>query len=199
MESRKKARVESDNAVNDQTIEHPTLRRYYRQTYTLRSYLISSLPDQAKSRRRKIKTAGLLKDESSLDMGRIALDEGGGTAPASSHGLDDFGRAPGDGQTRLAALLDHTVVCTPEPSVSPFKGSREKDYIKFSQQAEISLGSTLDRGTTSISDVSNSENPSAHTLGITLTGVILLGVGEFNGRRTNHFLRNKISLGSSVV
>lgn len=177
MESRKRARIEAGDVADVQKIEHPTLRRYYRQISTLRSYLIASLPDQAKSRRRKIKTAGRLRDDS-LDIGRIAPDEGGGTAPASSRHPNQPGRGPGDGQTRLAALLDNTLVCTPEASISPFKGSREKDFLKFSQQAEISLESTLDGGTTSISDVSNSENLSVRNLAITFPEVIPWGEVE---------------------
>ena len=164
-ESRKRARIEAGDAADIQKIEHPTLRRYYRQISTLRSYLIASLPDQAKARRRKIKTAGRSKDES-LHIG-IAPGKGGGTAPAFSRHPNQLGRGPGDGQTRLAALLDNTLVCTPEASTSPFKSSREKDFMKFSQQAEISLGSTLDGGTTSTSDVSNSQNPSADNFAIT--------------------------------
>lgn len=165
MESRKKARIEAGDVPDIQKFEHPTLRCYYRQICTLRSYLIARLPDQAKSRRRKIKTAGRVKDES-LELGGIAPGQGGGTAPASSRHPSQLARRPGDGQTRLAALLDNTLVCTPEASTSPFKASREKDFIKFSQQAEISLGSTLDGGTTSISDVSNAENPSADNFAI---------------------------------
>lgn len=189
MESRKKARIESGDAADVRTIEHPTLRRYYRQISTLRSYLQSSLPDQAKSRRRKVKSAGLLKDESS-DIGRKPPGEGGGTASASSRRPDHFGPGSGDGQTRLAALLDRTLVGTPEASISPFKGSREKDFIKFSQQAEISLGSTLDGGTTSISDVSDSESPSSDLIAIPFPKVISWGeLGwEFIHRRTYSFL-----------
>ena len=200
VESRKKARIESDDAADVRTIEHPTLRRYYRQISTLRSYLQSSLPDQAKSRRRKVKTAGLLKDEL-LDIERKAPGEGGGTAPASSRRPDHCGRGSGDGQTRLAALLDRTLVCTPEASISPFKGSREKDFIKFSQQAEVSLGSTLDGGTTSISDVSDSESPSSYHIAITFPEVISWGdLGwTFISRSTDNFWRNKMSLRSSEM
>ena len=163
LESRKKARIDSGDAVNDTKVEHPTLRRYYRQISTLRNYLISTLPDHAKLRRRKIKTAGVSEDES-FQIRRITRREPGGTAPASSCRPDELARVSGHGQARLAALLDHTLVCTPESSISPFKASREKDFIKFSQQAEISLGSTLDGGTTSISDVSIAEIPSAHAI-----------------------------------
>lgn len=168
-ETRKKARVESGDAAEIRKIEHPTLRRYYRQISTLRSYLISSLPDHAKSRRRKIKIAGASKDESS-ETGRMTRGEGAGTAPAPapSRRPAELGRAPADGQTCLAAWLDHTLVATPEASISPFKASREKDFIKFSQQADISFGSTLDGGTTSISDVGILENSLAHHFAITL-------------------------------
>lgn len=154
MESRKKARMEAVDAANIQKIEHPTLRRYYQRISTLRNYLISSLPDQAKSRRRKIKAAGLSQD-GSLTIGRIPNGKGGGTASAASPRPDERDRPSGDSQTRLAALLDSTLVCTAEAFTSPFKSSREKDLIKFSQQAEITFASTLDGGTTSISDVSN--------------------------------------------
>lgn len=176
IESRKKARIEAGDVAEVQTIEHPTLRRYYRQISTLRSYLIARLPDQAKSRRRKIKAAGRVKD-GSADIG-IAPGEAGGTAPASSRHPNRLGRGSGDGQTRLAALLDNTLVCNPETSISPLKDSREKDFMKFSQQAEISFGSTLDGGTTSISDVSNSENPPAYIFAIAPCGVLPRGEWE---------------------
>lgn len=157
MEGRKKARVELGAVPHLQTIEHPTLRRYYGQIATLRVYLISRLPASAKSRRRKIETASVSKPESlATGTGTIARGEGGGTAPGSSDRSDVIARRLGDSQTRLAALLDNTLVCTPETYISAFNGSREKDFIAFSQKADISLGSTLDGGTTSISDVSNS-------------------------------------------
>lgn len=174
VESRKKARIESGNSSNCQMIEHPTLYRYYRQISTLRIYLISRLPASAKSRRRKIENAGVSKPEP-LEIGRIARDEGRGTAPTYSGRSDELARGFGGGQTRLAALLDHTLVCTREASMSGFKGSREKDFITFSQKAEVSFGSTLDGGTTSISDVSISENLSAYEFAIPLPGAIPCG------------------------
>lgn len=154
MESRKKARVEMGAFTYLQTVGHPTLRRYYAQISTLRDYLISRLPASAKSRRRKIETARGSKPES-LATETIARGEGGSTAPGSSARSDELAHRLGDSQTRLAALLDHTLVCTPQGCLSAFHDSREKDFIAFSQKADVSLGSTLDGGTTSISDVSS--------------------------------------------
>jgi hypothetical protein len=150
MESRKKARMEAGDGSSRQALEHPTLRLYYRQISTLRSYLISKLPLSAKSRRRKVETAGIVKPQPE-DQGRIAGGGSSGPASGAPHLPDELDR---HSQTRLAALLDDTLVCTPEGSQVGRKESRDRDWMDFSQQANISVGSTLDEGTTSTSDVS---------------------------------------------
>lgn len=154
MESQKKARMETGDSPGPQILQHPTLRLYYRQISTLRSYLISRLPPSARSRRRKIATADVSKPES-FENGTTAHGKEGGTVFASSGLSDELDRRSDHGQTCLAVLLDNTLVCTSEGSLTEFKDSREKDYAAFSQKADVTLGSTLDEGTTSISDVSS--------------------------------------------
>ena len=148
-EGRKKARIEADDSPR-RTMEHPTLRRYYQQISTLRTYLISSLPASAKSRRRKVEAAGRSKPE----LMSNAPGHGGGPAPNSSDRSGQRNRGDEHSQRRLAALLDDTLICTPAGPLFEFKGSRERDFITFSQKADISMASTLGGGTTSIADVS---------------------------------------------
>jgi hypothetical protein len=154
MESRKRARMEAGDSRSPQILQHPTLRHYYRQRSSLRSYLISRLPLSARSRRRNIASAGRSQPEP-CENGTTVHGQGDGTAAGPSGRSDESDRRSDHSQTRLAALLDNTVVCTSDGSLSEFKDSREKDYAAFSQKADVTLGSTLDEGTTSISDVSS--------------------------------------------
>lgn len=167
VESRKKAKMEMIDSPSLRTIEHPTLRRYYPQISTLRTHLLSTLPPSAKSRRRKIETAGSSNAKSSESRQRT-LGQSAVTAPFSRGPPRELDGEDENSQRRLAELLDNTLIGTPAGSIPLFKDSREKDFQAFSQMADVSLASTLDGGTTSIADVSISgsalENHSASTL-----------------------------------
>lgn len=53
----------------------------------------------------------------------------------------------------LASLLDYTLVCAVSDESSIPKKPLEKDFVSFSQQANLSTGSSNDVGSTTISEV----------------------------------------------
>ena len=128
--SRKKRKTTTGEFSELALVEHPTLSVFYPQVVTLRSYLLSSVPASSRSRRRKIASAGLQElpvpgtDDGDLDKGKI-----------------------------FAAVLDKTLICTIRDAPRIPTESREKDFRAFSQQTSSSVRSTLDEGTSSLSEV----------------------------------------------
>ena len=120
-------------------IQHPTLRLYYSQIFTLRDYLLSRLPASAsKARVRRLTVAGLETNVSTTQ------EEDG-----SNDSTPQTGSEKG-----LAALLDQSFVCLNDSSAEKELESVEKEFVIFSQQSMLSPDSSFEKGTALQSEVS---------------------------------------------
>ena len=106
-------------------MHHHTLALYYTHISTLRHFLLGRLPRSSKSRRRRLATAGF------------------------NVSLDDFN----DDNTRLAEILDGTLVCTNASRAVASVEECEKDLDVFSQQMSLTAGSNTTGGISSQSDI----------------------------------------------
>ena len=114
-------------------IKHPTLSLYYRNTFTLRDYLLSKLPITSKVRRRKI---------ASVLPGTVNLD-------------DDDEKISTLRQDRhcLSKILNSTLVCTVHEQTPGSGPSRIKDFDTFSQHVNPTIESSVSSSTSSLSDL----------------------------------------------
>lgn len=105
-EPRKRTRIHVERGV----VKHPTLGLYYAQISSLRDYLLSKLPTNAKTRRRRVGSAA-----------------------------DEF--------------LDSTLVCMVDVEQPNSESTRSTDYETFSQQLNLTAGSSIGEGCISQSDL----------------------------------------------
>ena len=113
---------------------HPVLSLYYAKVYSLREYLLSKLPESAKSRRRKIASVGRAHQDANDRVHR-----GIQTGQSKDH------------DKRWAALLDSVLVgvgVDREPD-----SSRMKYLEVFSQRTHSTMASSIDEGSFSQHEV----------------------------------------------
>ncbi len=123
-------------------VEHPTFCLYYHRVLTLRNYLLASLPASSRSRRRLI-----------TSVGSYNRYNAGKSRKKSSIGTECPNQDVLDGEICLATLLDNTLVCAVHNEPRMLKESREKDFASFSQQTNLTVGSSTEEGLTTISEV----------------------------------------------
>lgn len=142
-DARKRLKAGYDEGAWSTLVEHPTLCLYYHRVMTLREFLLASLPPTSRIRRRKIASIG-------RNERHITRDTRKGDPSLQA-------RCPIqlilEEERCLANLLDYTLVCAVRDKSSILKEPLEKDFASFSQQANLSTGSSIDVGSTTISEV----------------------------------------------
>ena len=148
IENSKRPRLGATEDCSGEQVHHPTLRLYYKQISTLREYLLSQLPKNSKKRRRRILTLGrnltceaTPTKESSKAKGPAELDH-----PKAS-GDEDHKK------DSLARLLDQIVICSVDKSLAPGQAYHTKDFEAFSQQINLTAGSSIAEGSSSQSEL----------------------------------------------
>lgn len=124
-------------------VEHPTLCLYYHRVMTLRDFLLASIPLTSRIRRRKIASIGRNGRHITRDTRKV---DPSSQVRCSTQSILEEERC-------LAHLLDYTLVCAVRDKASILKEPLEKDFASFSQQANLSTGSSNDVGSTTISEV----------------------------------------------
>ncbi|PGH29534.1 telomerase reverse transcriptase [[Emmonsia] crescens] len=133
-----------DDKPLDGSIYHPVLSLYYPRVVTLRSYLYEQLPLSSKSRRKKVASLGLEKQDGS---------------DSSPYSLSSQQVGAGVQQTKeeiqaLAGILDSTLVGILKEPDSAINNSRQKEFAAFTQsQVRSSMECTDIGATTSQSDI----------------------------------------------
>lgn len=146
--------AKTDNKRNGSIpIEHPTLCLYYSTIFTLRTYLLSSLPPSSRSRRRKIASIGVHQRNAVGHAGDYDPLRGAEPPPR----LTCSNQLWPDSERSLATLLDKTLVCTAMDEPRMVNNSREQDFASFSQQANLTARSSFQEGTSPISEVGTRE------------------------------------------
>ena len=117
---------------------HPTLRLYYKQIFTLRNYLLSQLPNTSKKRRRRIASLGHGSEEKTKTT----------RVPSTANAVIEVDDAePSEdndgGEDSLGNLLDQTVVCCVDRTFSRDPVAHAKDVEAFSQQISLTAGSSI--------------------------------------------------------
>ena len=116
-------------------VRHPTLSLYYKRIQTLRDFLLEKTPQASKTRRRRIAKAGLACSNSLLGDQDLAKEHAG------LQQADTAATANPAHSSRLASVLDKTLVCRDDidrPNPIP---ERAKDLDTFSQHLNLTSGS----------------------------------------------------------
>lgn len=141
--ARKRLKTGYDEGAWSTLVEHPTLCLYYHRVMTLRDFLLASLPPTARTRRRKITSIGRNERHITRD-----IRNGDPSLQASCPNQSVL-----EEERCLANLLDYTLVCAMSDKSPKLKEPLGKDFASFSQQVNLSTGSSSDVGPTTISEV----------------------------------------------
>lgn len=117
---------------DDAFIKHPLLSLYYPRVLTLRDYLLSQLPPSARSRRRRLSSAGTHHE---------TFD-----AVGASDDQRNTPRVEDDGA--LAKLLDSTLIGQFQAQWLNRDDSRIRELATFSQKVTSTVGSSAEGGGT---------------------------------------------------
>ena len=142
-DARKRLKIECDENTWSTLVEHPTLCLYYHRVMTLRDFLLASLPSTSRTKRRKIASIGRNERHITRD---IRKSDPSLQARSPNQSILEEERC-------LATLLDYTLVCAVRDKSPILKEPLEKDFASFSQQVNLSTGSSNDVGSTTISEV----------------------------------------------
>lgn len=142
-DARKRLKTEFDENTGPSLVEHPTLCLYYHRVMTLRDFLLASLPPTSRTRRRKITSIGRNERHITRDIRK--------SDPSLQARFPNQSILEEEGC--LATLLDHTLVCAVRDKSPILKEPLERDFASFSQQANLSTGSSNYVGSTTISEV----------------------------------------------
>ena len=150
-EASKKRRLgERPDALQGGQINHPTLRLYYAQVQTLRSFLLSRLPKTSKKKRRHIQDLGqrprntATKQQTQINNSNLAGTTERPPPSAKASQKPDIS----------STFLDETLVCCRSPDIPQEDPEHAKDFEAFSQHINLTNRSSLGQGSISQSEVS---------------------------------------------
>lgn len=145
----KKPKTDHGERMDSIYVEHPTLCLYYPRVSTLRNYLLSNLPASSRSRRRRITSIGRQLENVPGTSGQ--------TRSCTQSGLPGplAGSNPPcpDSERSMATFLDKTLVCAAQGQPRWLYESRQTDFAVFSQQFNLTAGSSCEEEKSSICDV----------------------------------------------
>lgn len=135
----KRTKSNADQINSYSAVQHSTLSAYYHEVLTLREYFLSRLPISSKSRRRKILAI------KSTPVKRLCSEQPS-EAVNRRHGQ----------MSKLAELLDSTLVGLPPAQPGDFAPSRIQDFASFSQQIKLTAENSIVEALTSQTEVRQS-------------------------------------------
>ena len=135
----KQTKSNADQLNSCPVVQHSTLSAYYPKVLTLREYFLSRLPISSKSRRRKILAI------KSTPVKRFCSEQSS-EAVTRRHGQI----------SKLAELLDSTLVGLPLGQPGDFAPSRIQHFASFSQQIKLTAESSMVEALTSQTEVRQS-------------------------------------------
>lgn len=134
------------------SIGHPALCLYYPQVVTLQDYLLSKLPTSSVSKREKIAAVGKGQQKPLKDDRSISEIDGQQASRLSGH-LVASDCEIREREMNLAKLLTTTLIGLVHDAPPDVAASRQKDFVSFSQQVNLTSRSSVGGPSTTQSEV----------------------------------------------